>query len=123
MRKMKILISKLYKHAMKFDYISKDCKQKKRCYPVRCILYILSICCKCVASTLQVNQIPAFFFNFHKRKTPAIARVLNLFESRKTISLVIEINALRTGLLFSLSLSRTSFFLSFSGLLSGSLQP
>ena len=34
MKKMKILISKLYKHAMKFDYISKDCKQKKRCYPV-----------------------------------------------------------------------------------------
>lgn len=65
---------------------------------MRCISYILSICCKCVASTLQVNQILAFFFNFHKRKTPAIARVLNLFESRNSIieiiSLVIEINAL-----------------------------
>ena len=42
-----------------------------------------------VPSTLQVNQIPAFFFNFNKRKTPAIARGLNLCESRKTISCVV----------------------------------
>ena len=35
-----------------------------------------------VPSTLQVNQIPAFFFNFHKRKTPAIARVESLRKSK-----------------------------------------
>ena len=58
-----------------------------------------------VPSTLQVNQIPEFFFNFHKRKTPAICKG---FESlRKSKDYLFEnCDAL-------LAFLRPGFFLSF----------